>query len=247
MTQTTTPPKPQILTLLGNLPIKLKIDVWSDIYCPWCYIGKRRLEKALSQFEHADQVEINWHSYQLDPDAPLEFNGDINAMLVEMKGISRQRAEQMHAQLTALAAKDGLDYRFDKVRVGNSLNAHRLVHFAALHKLQAQMQERLFHAYFTEGLSVGDIETLTTLGAEVGLDATAVREMLNSTAFADDVRNDQQKAYEIGVQGVPFFVFAEKYAVSGAQPVELFTTALQKAWDDLQATGLCTDDSCTVL
>lgn len=246
MTQTATTPKPQPLTLIGNLPIKLKIDIWSDIYCPWCYIGKRRLEKALTQFEHRDQVEINWHSFQLDPEAPAEYPGSINAMLADKKGISPQRAEQLHAHLTALAAQEGLDYRFDKVRVGNSLNAHRLMHFAAQHNLQGQMKERLFHAYFTEGLPVGDPETLAKLGAEVGLDIEAVRQMLAGPDFTDAVYDDHREALQIGVQGVPFFVFAQKYAVSGAQPVEVFTTALQRTWDDLQATGLCADDSCAV-
>jgi predicted DsbA family dithiol-disulfide isomerase len=163
-----------------------------------------------------------------------------------MKGISRQRAEQMHAHLTGLAAQEGLDYRFDEVRPGNSLKAHRLVHFAAQHNLQAPMQERLFHAYFTEGLVVSDIETLVKLGVEVGLDTDAVRQMLAGSEFTEDVIGDQQHALELGVQGVPFFVLAQKYGVSGAQPVEVFTTALQRTWDDLQATGLCADDSCSI-
>jgi len=246
MTQQSTARKPIQLEVLNPQPAKLQVEAWSDIHCPWCYIGKRRFETALSQFEHRDQVEITWRSFQLDPDSPTEYPGTINDLLVEKKGISRQRAEQMHAQVTALAAKEGLDYRFDKVRVGNSLNAHRLVHLAAEQNLQDQMQERLFHAYFTEGLPVGDIETLVQLGVEVGLPVEAIRAMFNSQAYTEDVLADQQQAYEIGVQGVPFYVFAQKYAVSGAQPAEVFQTALERAWEDLQNNNLCVDDSCAI-
>jgi predicted DsbA family dithiol-disulfide isomerase len=234
----------------------MKIEIWSDIACPWCYIGRRRFEKALNQFEHRDQVEIVWRSFQLDPNAPPEYKGTINDMLVEKKGIDRRRAEALHAQLTALAAQEGLDYRFDRVRPGNSLDAHRLLHLAAHHRLQSDMKERLQKAYFTDGLSYSDPDTLVRLGVEVGLEADETRKMLETDAYSDDVRADIRRAQMLGINGVPFFLFDEKYAVSGAQPVELFLTALKRTWEDshpvVELAGIssegdvCNDESCDV-
>ncbi|MCC6611824.1 MAG: DsbA family oxidoreductase [Anaerolineae bacterium] len=235
----------------------MKLEIWSDIACPWCYIGRRRLETALSQFEHRDQVEIVWRSFQLDPGAPQEYEGSINEMLAEMKGIHPQQAAAMHAHVTNLAAQEGLDYRFDRVRPGNSFNAHRLLHLAAHHGVQSEMKERLQKAYFTDGLSIGDAETLVQLAVEVGLDADEARAVLNSDAFAGDVRADIRRAQMLGIGGVPFFLFDERYAVSGAQPAALFTTALERAWADSHPlvqvvgsgdadAGVCTDDSCSV-
>jgi predicted DsbA family dithiol-disulfide isomerase len=212
----------------------MKVEIWSDIHCPWCYIGKRRFEKALNQFEHRDQVDITWRSFQLDPRAPREYNGTLNDMLAEKKGISPERAQAMHEHVTALAAQEGLDYHFELARVGNSFDAHRLVHLAGEHDLSGKMQERLFRAYFTEGQHVGNADTLAQLAVEVGLDADEVRAMLASDAYAADVRADIQRAGSIGVSGVPFFLFDERYAISGAQPTELFTTALTRAWEDAQ-------------
>ena len=211
----------------------MRIEVWTDIHCPWCYLGKRRFEKALAQFEQRDQVSITWRSYQLDADLEREYPGSINDMLAEKKGISRQQAEQMHAQLTVLAAEDGLDYHFEKARVGNTFDAHRMVHLAAKHELADKMEERLMKAYFTEGLSVSDTETLVRLAAEVGLDANEARAMLNGDSYANDVLADERRAMSIGVRGVPFFLFDEKYAVSGAQRQETFLTALRRTWEDL--------------
>src|ERR1700755_1445815 len=144
----------------------MKIEIWSDIACPWCYIGRRRLETALAQFEHADEVEVIWRSYQLDPSAPREYAGSINDMLVEKMHINKQRAEAMHAQVTMLAAAEGLEYRFDRVRPGNSFDAHRLIHLAAHHNLQSEMKERLQKAYFTDGLSFSDPDTLVELATD---------------------------------------------------------------------------------
>lgn len=232
----------------------MKIEIWSDIACPWCYIGRRRLESALAQFDHRDQVEVIWRSFQLDPSAPREYNGSINQMLSEMKGIDLRRAEAMHAHVTALAAQEGLDYRFDLVRPGNSFDAHRLIHLAAHHGLQSEMKERIQKAYFTDGLSFSDPDTLVQLAVEVGLDAHEVRQMLARNDYADDVRADIRRAQMIGISGVPFFLFDEKYAISGAQPAELFTTALERAWADSHPVmqlmgadadaGVCTDESC---
>jgi len=210
----------------------LKIEIWTDVYCPWCYIGKRRLEKALQQFEHADQVEITWRSYQLDPGSPRQFEGTINDYLVAHKGIDHEQAESMHAKLTAMAAGEGLDYRFDLAQVGNSFDAHRLIHLAAKRKLAYQMQERLMHAYFTEGQPISDLDTLIQLATEVGLDAEEVRSALGSDTYAAEVRADIQQARAIGIRGVPFFLFEERYAVSGAQPTEVFIQALERTWED---------------
>jgi predicted DsbA family dithiol-disulfide isomerase len=209
----------------------MKIEIWTDVYCPWCYIGKRRFEKALQQFEHADQVEIIWRSYQLDPNAPRQFEGTINDYLAAHKGISRDQAEAMHTKLTAMAAVDGLDYRFDLAQVGNSFDAHRLIHLAAKHKLAYETQERLMQAYFTEGHPISNVDTLVQLATEVGLDAQEVRSALTSEAFVAEVRADIQRARQIGVRGVPFFLFEERYAISGAQPTEVFIEALERTWE----------------
>jgi predicted DsbA family dithiol-disulfide isomerase len=234
----------------------MKVEIWSDIACPWCYIGRRRLESALAQFEHRDQVEIIWRSYQLDPSAPREYPGSINDMLVRNMHISPQRAEAMHAQMTTLAAAEGLEYRFDLVRPGNSFDAHRLIHLAAQHGLQGEMKERLQQAYFTDGLSFSDPDTLVQLAVDVGLDADEARQMLEAETYSADVRADIRRAQMLGIGGVPFFLFDEKFAVSGAQPAELFTTALERAWAESHPVielvgsnpdaGVCDDESCTV-
>ena len=234
----------------------MKVEIWSDIACPWCYIGRRRFETALEQFEHRDQVEIVWRSFQLDPDASPTPRGSSFDLLVEKHGMSRQQSVEMHERITALAAEEGLDYRFEDTRPVNSFDAHRLLHLAADRGLQGEMKERIQRAYFTEGQVVSDHETLARLASEVGLDADDVRHMLASDAYADAVHADIRRARVIGVTGVPFFVFAEKYAVSGAQPAELFTTALDRAWADAHPVvemigakddaSACTDDSCAV-
>ena len=211
----------------------MRVEIWSDVVCPWCYIGRRRFEKALDQFEYRDQVEVIWRSFQLDPNTPREYPGSIFDMLMQMHGLSRERSEAMHAQLTELAAKDGLDYRFDRVRPANSWDAHRLLHLAAHHGVQSVMKERLQRAYFTDGLSISDPGTLVQLAVEIGLDAEETRRMLEDPqAYADAVRSDIRKARVLGISGVPFFVMDEKYGVSGAQATELFLEALERAWAD---------------
>src|SRR5579859_2872427 len=178
-------------------------------------MGRRRFEKALDQFEHRNQVEIMWRSFQLDPGAPREYKGTIHDMLVEKKGIDRRRSEALHAQLTELAAHEGLDYHFERVRPGNSFDAHRLLHLAAHYHLQGQMKERLQKAYFTDGLSYSDPDSLIQLGVEVGLDANEIRTVLESDTYSAAVRADIRRAQILGINGVPFFAFDEKYGVSG--------------------------------
>ena len=235
----------------------MRVEIWSDIACPWCYIGRRRFEKALQQFEHSDRVEIVWRSFQLDPGAPRAYPGSANEMLVEMKGISREQAERLHAHVTALAAQEGLDYRFDLARPANSFDAHRLLHFAKGRGLQSEMKERIQKAYFTDGLLISDTDTLVKLAEEVGLDSVEVRRVLEDpTTYAGEVKADIRKARGLGINGVPFFVFDEKYGVSGAQPVELFLTAFERAWADAhpvvtlasegQDAGTCDDENCGI-
>lgn len=210
----------------------MQVEIWSDIACPWCYIGRRRFEKALNQFEHRDAVKIIWRSFELDPDAPQHYQGSVDDLLAQKYGMSRIEAQARHAQITALAAQEGLEYHFERTRRGNSFDAHRLVHLAAQHGLQSEMKERLQKAYFTDGLSFSDPDTLVKLAVEVGLDADETRRMLETDAYAVHVRNDERRAQVLGIHGVPFFVFEQKYAVSGAQPTELFLSALQRAWEE---------------
>ena len=204
----------------------MKVEIWSDIACPWCYIGRRRFENALNTFEHRDQVEVIWRSYQLDPSAPRDYAGNVNDMLSQRYGMSRQKAEATHARVTALAAIEGLDYHMDLAHPVNSLDAHRLIHLAAQHQLQSEMKERMQKAYFTDGMVISDLETLVQLAVDVGLDADETRQMLASKAFTAEVHEDVERGQAFGCNGVPYFVFDEKYAVSGAQPSELFSTAL---------------------
>jgi predicted DsbA family dithiol-disulfide isomerase len=208
------------------------VEIWSDIVCPWCYIGRRRFEKALNQFAQRDQVEVIWRSYQLDPNAPRNFAGNVNDLLEQRYGMSRKQAEMTHARVTALAALEGLDYQMERAHPVNSLDAHRLIHLAAQHHLQGEMKERLQKAYFSEGMVISDPEILVQLAVDVGLDGDETRRMLEGSNFTAAVGADFKQAQALGINGVPFFLFDKKYAVSGAQPVEVFVTALKSAWSD---------------
>ncbi len=234
----------------------MKVEIWSDVACPWCYIGKRRIEGALAQFEHQDQVEILWRSYQLDPQAPRTSEKTMNEILANKYGMSPKQAAAANDRVSAIAAQDGLDYHMDQVQYGNTFDAHRLIHLAAAHGLQQEMEERFFKAYFTEGARLGDTETLVKLASEVGIDAEEARAVLASDRYADEVRADIQRARRLGVQGVPFFAIDEKYGVSGAQPAEVLKEVLEQAWSEAhplikvsgatQDAGVCNDDSCSI-
>ncbi|HZR41399.1 MAG TPA: DsbA family oxidoreductase [Ktedonobacteraceae bacterium] len=233
----------------------MKVEIWSDVACPWCYIGKRRFEAALAQFEHRDQIEVIWHSYQLDPDAPRTSKQTVNEMLSQKYGVSINKAAAMNDQVTALAAQEGLEYHLDKARYGNTFDAHRLSHLATTHHLQDEMEERLFRAYFTEGLALGDTETLVQIASQAGITADEARTVLASDAYADEVRADEQMARDLGIRGVPFFAFDEKYGVSGAQSSQVFQKVLEQAWSEshplinvstTEDAGLCDDDTCTI-
>lgn len=213
---------------------KMKVEVWSDIMCPFCYIGKRNYESALSGFEGKDNIEIEWRSFQLDPTIPKSSSVKKNVYqyLADKKGISYEESSKMHERVIQMAKNAGLDYRFDKAIVANSFDAHRLIHLAKEKRLGDAAEERLFRAYFTEGKDFGDHETLISIGKEIGLKEEEIKKALLSDVYAEKVEQDIQKASDIGVQGVPFFVFDRKYAVSGAQPPEHFLQALNQSFGE---------------
>jgi predicted DsbA family dithiol-disulfide isomerase len=205
--------------------VPLTVEIWSDVVCPWCYIGKRRFEAAVAQFD--GDVEVVWRSFELDPGAPATREHSAAEHLASKYGMSVEQAEASHAQMTELAAQEGLEYHFEKARGGNSFDAHRLIHLAHAHGKQAEAQERVMRAYFTEGVPIGDREALFALGDELGL--VDARAALESDEYADAVRADELLAQQIGIQGVPFFVLNRRYGVSGAQPAEVLVQALEKA------------------
>ncbi|MCR5888276.1 DsbA family oxidoreductase [Hymenobacter sp. J193] len=211
---------------------KIQVEIWSDILCPFCYIGKRRLETALARFPHADQIDVQWRSFELDPQANPEPGVNQYVRLAAKYGKPEAWAREMSANMTQMAAQEGLAFDFDRLVPANSLRAHRLVHLAARHSKQDAAKERLFKAYLEEGLDVNDPATLTRLGADLELPAAEVTHLLASDDFTDEVRHDEYQAHQIGVRGVPYFVFDDKYAVSGAQPAELFEEVLQKVWEE---------------
>jgi predicted DsbA family dithiol-disulfide isomerase len=223
---------------LRSLAVKnerqLRVDVWSDIVCPWCYIGKRRLEVALERFPHREAVEVVWRAFELDPSAPRERSTDEPhaQRLAKKYGSSVAEAEARIARLTETARADGLEFRFDRARPGNTFDSHRVLHLAAERGVQDAVKERLLRAYMTEGEPIGEPEALVRLAAEVGLDADAVRAMLASDTYATEVRADEREASELGISGVPFFVLGGRYAVSGAQPADVLLRALEQAWND---------------
>ncbi|SFI32086.1 MULTISPECIES: DsbA family oxidoreductase [Microbacterium] len=217
----------------------IKIDVWSDIACPWCYIGKRNLEKGLAQTaddDDAPRVEVTFHSFELSPDTPVDFDGDEIDFLAGHKGMPRERVQEMLENVTGVAAQAGLAYRFDILKHTNTVKAHELLHFAKAQGAQPAMAERLMSAYFLEGRHVGRIDDLVELAAEVGLDAGAARDALESSRHLADVRADQAQAAAYGINGVPFFVIDGKYGVSGAQPADAFAQIARQVWGERQDT-----------
>ena len=212
----------------------LAIDIWSDIACPWCYVGKRRLEAALAQYPERASVEIKWHAFELNPAAPRVSNdGAYAERLAKKYGMSLRDAEARIGHLTDLAQKDGLAFDFDHIRPGNTFDAHRVVHLGAVRGREGAVKERLLQGYLCEGAAIGERDVLVRLGEEAGLDPEEVRATLASNDFADEVRADEAQARELGISGVPFFVLGGRYAVSGAQPVEVFSKALAQAHAEL--------------
>lgn len=209
----------------------MKVDIWSDIRCPFCYIGKRKFETALAQFEHKDQVEVVWHSFELDPNIKTDTATDSNTYLARIKGQTREWAQQMNQHVTQIASEVGIDFNIDKSVIANSFNAHRLIQLANSRGLGATAEEALFKAHFTDGKNIDDIDTLIAIGAEIGIDVTETTTMLTGDAFTQKVREDEAIAQHLGINGVPFFVLDDKYGVSGAQAPETFLGALNKAWE----------------
>ena len=208
----------------------LKIQIWSDIMCPFCYIGKRRIEAALAIFEHKNSVEIEWKSFQLDANFLASEDDNLTEHLAKKYRKDIAWAQGMLNDMTENAKNSGLDFHFEKAVMANSLHAHRLLHFAKKHNLANDLKELLLRAYLTDGKDINNLETLKELALEVGLDAAAVNQVLHSDAYTNEVEEDINEAHSIGVQGVPFFVFDNKYAISGAQHVETFTQTLEKVW-----------------
>ena len=206
----------------------MEVEIWSDIACPWCYVGKRRFEAALAGFEHRDDVKVTWRSFELDPEAPPERPGDGATRLAQKYGTTREHAQEMQRSMTEAAAGDGLEFRFDLARAGNTFDAHRLTHLAAAHGLQDEMKERLMRAYLTEGELISEPETLARLAAEVGLPDDEVRELLATERFAEEVRDDERAAMSLGIHAVPFFVIDRALGASGAHPPEALRQLLER-------------------
>jgi len=222
------------------------VEVFSDVVCPWCAVGKRRLEAALARFEHGDEVEVVWRAFELDPGAPAEREGDYAERLARKYNLSREQAAAANDQLRALGAAEGLALDFDRVRPGNTFDAHRLVHYARVSGpgFQDALVERLFVAYFTEGSPVGDPETLVRLAAEVGLDPAGAADVLAGDRYANEVRAEERSAVELGVTGVPFFVVDRRFAIPGAQDADTILGVLERAWAKAHPLEVANGDSC---
>lgn len=214
---------------------RMTIEIWSDVVCPFCYIGKREFERALERFAHKDEVEVVWKSFELDPNAPAKSEHDMYGMLVAKYGGTRADAASRVDHVVQRARTVGLEYNMDKAVIGSSFDAHRLIQFAKTKGLGAEAEERLFRAYFTEGVHLADHVELVRLGQEIGLEGEAVAAMLRTAEFTDEVRADEAEAQKIGVRGVPFFVLDRKFGVSGAQSSEHFLGAMEQAWAERQA------------
>jgi predicted DsbA family dithiol-disulfide isomerase len=233
----------------------MRIEIWSDIACPWCYIGKRRLETAVDGFEHGDDVEVVYRSFQLDPTAPTTVTETAQQMLATRYGVSPAEAAQMQARVTELAAAEGMAWRHDETLHANTLDAHRLLHLAKEEGRQGVLKEALFAANFVEARNLADHAVLREIAVGAGLPAERVDAVLAGDEFAADVRADVDRARAYGATGVPFFVVDEKYGVSGAQPTELFGQLLERAWRDSHpavelvtgtADGACGPDGCAI-
>ena len=210
----------------------MEVQVWSDVVCPWCYIGKRRFEEALARFAHHDEVEVRWRSFELDPSAPRIRTERAEEHLARKYSMPVDDARNAHRRMTDLAAEHGIAMRFDQTRSGNTFDAHRLLHLAADHGRQDALKERLMAAYFTEGRPIGEPATLRELAVDTGLPDDAVQAVLSTDAYAADVRADQQLARDYDISGVPFFVVDQKYAVAGAQRAAVLVDVLEQAWSE---------------
>jgi predicted DsbA family dithiol-disulfide isomerase len=236
----------------------VKVEIWSDVVCPWCHIGKRRFEAALARFPHRDAVEVEWKAFELDPGAPSAAAGDpvspteYAERLARKYGTSVAGAQQMTDHMTQQAAAEGLDFRFDRAVRANTFDAHQVIHLAAERGVQDAVKERLLTAYFSEGEAVGDRETLVRLAGQAGLDADEVRAVLEDQRYAGAVRGEEAEAATLGISGVPFFVVDRRYGINGAQSADALLQVLERAWSErsplisVQSDGaVCGPDGCT--
>jgi len=221
----------------------MNVEIWSDVMCPFCYIGKRKFEKALEQFPHKDDIKIIWKSFQLDPSTVTDPSLNTIENLRLKKGWSKEQAAETIAHVADIAKQVGLDFNFDKAVVANSFDAHRLSHLAKKYNKQNELEEKLFSAYFTEGKNTADHETLLKIALEIGMDKAEVTQLLKGNIFANEVHQDVEQAQQIGVRGVPFFVLNQKYAISGAQESDSFLQALHKAYNETKLVVLSNDDA----
>lgn len=232
----------------------MKIEIWSDVACPWCFIGKRRFEAALERFPHRASVEVTWRSYQLDPSLPEHYDGTELDYLSTRKGMPAQQVSQMFDHVARQGKAEGLNYRFDSVVVANSFTAHRLIHLAAAHGRQDEAKERLLSDHFEHGKDIGSREYLTSLALDLGISQDEAEELFTTDKYADAVRFDFEEGRSLGISGVPFFVIDRKYGLSGAQPAETFSAALNQAWQEANPLVLvnsadgeaCGPDGCPV-
>lgn len=212
----------------------MKIEIWSDVVCPFCYIGKRKLEKALAKFPNKDAIKIEWKSFQLNPDQKTDTSISTLDHLASSKGWSLNQTREITSNVVEMAKEEGLNFDFEKAVVANTRNAHRLIHFAKESGKGDAMKERLLFGYFSEGKNIDDFDTLVELGEELGLQEKEIREVLESARFDEAVDGDIYESRQLGIKGVPFFVLDRKYGISGAQADEVFTQNLEKAWDEYQ-------------
>jgi predicted DsbA family dithiol-disulfide isomerase len=208
----------------------MKVEVWSDVVCPWCFVGSRNLDEALRRFVHADDVEVEWRSYELDPNGPPERSGTYLERIARKYHVPVEEAESRVGRIVQFGTEAGIDFRFDLARLGNTFNAHRLLHLAKALGVQADLKERLFTAAFTEGARIGDPDTLVSLAVEAGIPEADARRVLESGAHAEDVRADEAEAMEVGVDGVPFFRVDGRFIIPGAQAPETIVAILDRAW-----------------
>jgi predicted DsbA family dithiol-disulfide isomerase len=234
----------------------MRVEIWSDVVCPWCYVGKRNFEAALSRFEHRDDVEVIWRAFELDPSAPAEREGDYVAHLARKYGMSVEQARKMIETMSATGAKAGVALDFDRARPGNSFDAHRLIHLAGQQGVQDAVKERFLRATFTDGEPIGDRDALLRLAVEAGLPQADAAPVLANDVFAAEVRAEESLALELGISAVPFFVIDRTFGIPGAQPPDVILGALERAWqktahplesaDTAAAAPGCDGDACAI-
>ncbi|MBC6110173.1 DsbA family protein [Pedobacter fastidiosus] len=214
----------------------MKVEIWSDVMCPFCYIGKRHFEQAIDRLPFKNEIEVDWKSYQLNPEYHNTNNETVYEYLSRSKGMPIEQAKQMTKQVVDMASNAGLTIDFDKNIPANTFNAHRLIHLAAKHNLQDLAEEKLFEAHFVQSRNIGETSVLVDVAGEIGLDKAEAEEVLNSDQFAEAVRYDVYESQSLGIRGVPYFVMDRKYGVSGAQPVQAFTDALTQSFTEWKET-----------